>query len=141
MSLKCIDLAEVVDYVSKLDKEEPKTIWKLGVLDTRMRKQLEDLGIEYETDPAQPTTGKAKVKLNLGKSELEFVSFGLKGFENFFDKNGEQIHFKTEGRIVNGKPYHVVAEEILKIIPGNIITELAVKIKEINNIGEAERKN
>lgn len=141
MGIRAIDLSETTDFVSKLDKEEPKTIWKLGVLDTRMRKQLEDIGFEYEVDPSQPSSGKAKAKLNLGKSELEFVAFGLKGFENFFDKSGKPVSFKTEDRNVNGKIYHIVADEILKIIPGDIVTELAMKIKEINSVGEAERKN
>lgn len=141
MGIKAIDLTETVDYVSQLDKEEPKTVWKLGVLDTRIRKQLEDISWEYEADPSQPGNAKAKASFNLGKSEIEFVMFGLKGFENFFNKDGKQIYFKTEDHIVNGKIYHVVADEVIKIIPGNIITELAAKIKELNNVSDAERKN
>lgn len=141
MGIKAIDLTETMDYVSKLDKEEPKTVWKLGVLDTRIRKQLEDVSWEYEADPSQPGNAKAKASFNFGKSEIEFVVFGLKGFENLFDKNGKQVYFKTEERVVNGKVYHVVADEIIKIIPGNIITELAGRIKELNNVSEEERKN
>ena len=139
--IKALDLGSVVDYVSKTDTEEPKTIWKLGILDTRIRKQLEDVAWEYETDPSQPGSAKAKASFNLGKSELDFVAFGLKGFEGFTKADGKPVYFKTDDRNVNGKIYHIVADEILKIIPGDIIRELAEKIKNINNVDEEERKN
>ncbi len=141
MGITALDLSEMIDYVSKLDKDEPKTVWKLGVLDTRIRKQLEDVGLEYEVDPNQPGSGKAKTSLNLCKSELDFVAFGLKGFENFRKADGKQVYFKTDQRGVNGKVYYVVAEEILKIIPSNIITELATKIRDLNTVSEEEIKN
>ena len=139
--IKALDLNSVIDYVLKTDTEEPKTIWKLGILDTRIRKQLEDVAWEYETDPAQPGSATVKASFNMGKSEMDFVSFGLKGFEGFTKPDGKQVYFKTEERNVNGKIYHVVAEEILKIIPGDVIKELAEKIKNINNVDEEERKN
>ena len=139
--IKALDLGSVVDYVSKTDTEEPKTIWKLGILDTRIRKQLEDVAWEYETDPSQPGSAKAKASFNLGKSELDFVAFGLKGFEGFTKADGKTVYFKTDDRNVNGKIYHIVADDVLKIIPGDIIRELAEKIKNINNVDEEERKN
>lgn len=139
--IKALDLTSVIDYTLKTDTEEPKTAWKLGILDTRIRKQLEDIAWEYETDPSQPGGGKAKASFNMGKSELDFVAFGLKGFEGFTKADGKPVYFKTEDRNVNGKIYHIVADDVIKIIPGNAIKELAEKIKEINNVSEEERKN
>lgn len=139
--IKALDLTETINFISKNDTVDPKTTWKLGVLDTRIRKQLEDIAWEYEATPGAPENAKAKASFNLGKSELEFVAFGLKGFENFTKPDGKPVHFKTEERIVNGKVYHVVADEILKIIPGSIITEIAEKIRLINSVSEGEIKN
>lgn len=139
--IKAIDLGETIRYVSEHDKDEPKTTWLLGVLDTPIRKQIEDIAFEYEQTPGRPESAKAKATFNIGKSELEFVAFGLKGFEEFRDKIGKVIYFKTEDRPVQGRVYRVVANEILRIIPGNIVTELAKKIKEINNVSEDEIKN
>jgi len=141
MAIKALDLNSMVKYVSKLDTGEPKTEWSLGILDTRIRKQLEDVAWEYETDPSQPGQAKAKASFNLGRSEMDFVAFGLKGFDGFIKADGKQVYFKAEDRNVNGKIYHVVADEVLKIIPGDIVRELAEQIKNINNVDEEERKN
>ena len=137
--LKAIDLNDQIKYISPSDIEEPKTVWLLGTLDMRIRKQLEDIAIEYETTPGRPESAKAKASFNIGKSELEFVAFGLKGFENFNKPDGKPMYFKTEPRVVGGRTYQVVAEDVIKVIP--IISELAMKIKEINTLGEVETKN
>ncbi|MEI8350095.1 MAG: hypothetical protein WCI77_08065 [Candidatus Omnitrophota bacterium] len=141
MGIVALDINATIDHVSKKDIVGPKTIWKLGIIDTRIRKQLEDIAWEYETDPSQPGTGKVKASFNIGKGEIEFVAFGLKGFENFTDKDGTPVEFKTEKRMMANKIYYVVSDEVIKVIPGDIITELANRIKEINKVGEEERKN
>lgn len=141
MAIKALDLAEVIKYTLESDTEDPKTVWHLGVLDTRIRKQLEDISWEYEAKPGAPEDATAKAFFNIGKSELEFVAFGLKGFDNFLKPDGHAVYFKTEQRIVGGKVYHVLSEDILKIIPGDTIKVLADKIKEINSVTDTERKN
>lgn len=140
MAIQAIDLQETQDYVSKFDNGEPKTVWKLGVLDSRIKKTIEDVAWEYSANPNAPGDAKATASFNIGKTELEFVQFGLKGFEHFMT-TGRQVYHETEVKNVNGKSYHVLKEDILRIIPGNIIKELADKIKEINNVSEEERKN
>ena len=140
MAIQAIDLSEVQKFESKFDTGEPKTIWHLGCLDSRVKKIIEDVAWEYEASPNAPGDAKAKASFNMGKTELEFVQFGLKGFENFMGK-GKQIYHATEPRIVNGKQYHVLKAEILGLIPGNVLSELAAEIKKINNVDETERKN
>lgn len=142
MAIQAVDLSETQDYKSKYDTgdDAQKTVWKLGALDSRVKKTLEDVAWEYEANPTNPGDAKAKASFNIGKTELEFVQFGLKGFENFMG-SGRQIYFDTEVKNMNGKAYHVLKEDILKIIPGNVIRELAEKIKEINNVSEEEEKN
>ncbi len=140
MAIQAIDLNETQDYISKYDTGESKTIWKLGALDSRIKKTIEDVAWEYEANPNAPGDAKAKASFNIGKTELEFVQFGLKGFENFQNK-GKQVYHATDTKIVSGKTYHVLKDDILRIIPGDVIRELADKIKEINNVGEEERKN
>ena len=143
MGIQAIDLAEVTDYVSKFDKgkKDEQTIWQLGCLDSRIKKSIEDIAWEYEANPNAPSEAKAKASFNIGKTELDFVQFGLKGFKNFRNKQGKEIYYKDETKNVNGKIYHVLNSDLLGIIPGNIIAELAEKIKEINNVSEEERKN
>jgi len=142
MVIQAIDLTETQNFISKHDtgEEGKQTIWKLGSLDSRIKKTIEDIAWEYEANPNAPGDAKAKASFKIGKTELEFVQFGLKGFENFM-ANGRQVYHDTEVKNINGRTYHILKEEILCVIPGNIIKELADKIKEINNVSEEERKN
>lgn len=141
MAIQAIDLTETQDYVSKLDTDDgEKTIWKLGALDSRIKKQIEDVAWEYEANPNAPGDAKAKASFNIGKTELEFVQFGLKGFTNF-QNNGKQVYYDHEQKNIGGKAYHVLKSDILGIIPGDVIKELAEEIKRINNVSEEERKN
>lgn len=137
---KILDLGSEVRFELENDTE-PKTVWILGVLDTRIVKKLEDINWEYEALPGQPETARAKATFNTAKNELELVAFGLKGFENLQKPDGKPLYFKSESRVVGGKTYQVVAEEILRVIPGDAITELAKKIREINSIGIGQAGN
>lgn len=141
MAIQAIDLTETHDYISKLDTGEgEKTIWKLGALDSRIKKQIEDVAWEYEANPNSPGDARAKASFNIGKTELEFVQFGLKGFVNF-QNNGKQVYYDHEIKQVGNRSYHVLKADILGIIPGDVIKELADEIKRINNVSEEERKN
>jgi len=140
--IKSLDLASTVDYSMPEDKEQPITVFKLGMIDTRVRKMLEDISWEYEIDPSKPGEGKAKAQFNLSKSEIDFVAFGLKGFEHYVHGDtGKQVYFKTQQRTINSKVYFVVDDSILREMPGDVLSELARKIKEINNVSETDRKN
>lgn len=140
MAIQAIDLNATEKYVSQYDTGEEKTVWILGTLDTRIRTMIEDIAWEYEASPNAPGDAKAKASFNLGKSQAEFVQFGLKGIENLKCGN-KDVPFKTQEKNVNGVKYQVVSEEIMQIIPGNVMKELAEKIKELNQISEEERKN
>ena len=96
---------------------------------------------QYEADPAAPGTAKATTTFNFGAAEIEYVMFGLRGFNNFIDAKGRPIEFKTTPKVVNGQTYHVLSENILKVIPEAAIKELAAKIKELNSIRDEDVKN
>lgn len=122
MGIKGISLGETKDFVSEFDKEEPKTIWKLGVLDSEIFDLL----------------GEDKNPLRLVS---DAVRFGLKGFENFKDGNGSIIKFDTVSRAVGLYNYKVVADSIMKIIPPQVKTELGIEILKMSKLPEEEIKN
>ena len=123
MGIKGISLSETVDFVSKYDKEEPKTTWKLGVLDADMFASLGEL----TNNPL--------------KMMLEIVRFGLKGIENFKDASGNEIKFSAVSRAVGPYSYKIVSDNIIKIIPSPIISELGAEILKISKLNEEEAKN
>lgn len=117
-----ISLAETKDYISQYDKAEPKTIWKLGVLDSEIFDLL----------------GEDKNPLRLMS---DAVRFGLKGFENFKDAQGNVIKFDTVSRAVGAYNYKIVSDNIMKILPPQVKTELGTEILKMSKLNEEEIKN
>lgn len=122
MAIKGIRLSETKDYISKADSGDAKTVWKLGVLDS----DIFDLVCSND---------------KLMVIGAEAVRFGLKGFENFTDGDGHLVQFKTVSRPVGRYNYSVVADEIMKIIPPEIKSELGAEILKMSKLSEDEAKN
>ena len=120
--IKGLSLSETKDFISQYDKEEPKTIWKIGVLDSEIFDLL----------------GEDKNPLRLMS---DAVRFGLKGFENFKDENGNIVKFDTISRAVGQYNYKVVSDSIMKILPPQVKTELGTEILKMSKLNEDEIKN
>ncbi len=122
MGIKGISLGETKDFVSQYDKDEPKTIFKIGALDSEIFDLL----------------GEDKNPLRLMS---DAIRFGLKGFENFNDSNGKPIKFDTVSRAVGQYNYKVVSDSIMKILPPQVKTELGTEILKLSKLNEEEIKN
>lgn len=118
-----INLSETKNYTSKYDSGEKKTVWKIGVLDSESMTVV----MEEETKVLK-TTAMA-------------VRFGLRGFENFFDAQGNPVEFVTEQKILGGRPVHVISDKIMKIIPSPVVLELGTEILKMAQLSESEIKN
>lgn len=121
-----IDTGLAQDYVSKFDNSEPKTIWKIGVLSAQV---FAYVGSKI-SDSAKSIEGM-----------IEIVRFGLKGFENFKDKDGNDVKFTTQSKDVYSGTFHIVSDNIISFIPIDIIIELGGKILEITKLSEQVIKN
>lgn len=118
-----INLFETENYTSKYDKSEPKTVWKIGAIDSEsMPIVMADNG-------------------NTILAMTQAVRFGLKGFENFKDAKGNDVVYATEQKVFMGRLCNVLADSILKILPPMLILELGTKIVKIGELSEAEAKN
>jgi hypothetical protein len=122
-----INLDETIDFISKHDKGDPKTVFKIGAI---------------------PSKVQAKIGRLIGENNegsIEFVTeafrFGVHGIVNFCDKNGCPILFETSKEYVGNAVYSVVSNSILDIIPLVVISDVGAKIMSITNISEQEVKN
>ena len=138
--IKPINVGETIKYQLKGDNEDP-TIFIIGVLDSLIKSKLKDLGMVYKYNPEAPKESVAEARMDIAKQELEFVRFGVKGIENFKDKNGKDIPFKLIKRMVGIVEYEIVSDETLKYIPLSALRELAQVISDENEIGDEQRKN
>lgn len=141
MSLTAIDLGETLDYTSQFDtdKESP-TIFKIGVLDSLIMSKISDSLTVYEVDMENPDKNPA-TRFNYSQRQIEVVRFGLKGWENFKDKQGKDVQFRTKSLNYAGKNYEVVSDQSLSCLAFMLIQELAEVIFKQNRLSVEERKN
>lgn len=123
MALLGIDIDDVIDFVSKKDKDGDPTIFKLGVLTNRdklgiMQKIMDDKG--------------ELVMPELNKSAFDLVKKGLKKVVNLKKKDGsaEDIDVDDEN-----------ADQVIDKFPFDVVIELAEQLIKQNFMTEDESKN
>ena len=121
-----VDAGVALDFVSKYDNAEPKTIWKLSILSAYAYSRVSS----KMTDAAKYLEGM-----------IDVVRFGLSGFDNFKNKNGDIIKFDTQPYEISSQTYRVITNSIINQIPIDVIVELATKILDMTKLTEQEIKN
>ena len=135
-----IDINEVTDYISPKDTGEPKTVFKLGVIPNVVMASIKDQ-VRIELLDLVNEDGKTPVKTNLGELQLEYLRFGLKGWENYKGKNGNLIEFVKGNRNVAGMTVPIASNESINCLADSMVLELANKIQSLNTLTEQEIKN
>lgn len=143
MPIVGLSLEATRDYYSKHDPDRGSpqaTKFVIRTLDSRVMAALRDKGTTVMVDPTRPDD-EVSTTINLNEVEFMTVQFGLEGWENLVDENGQHIPFRTEGRRLGGKSYQVAHPDILCRVPGAVIKELAAEINRVNDLTEEEEKN
>ncbi len=140
--LTAVNLEESREFKSQFDPERDAnpTVFKLGLLDPFVRAMLDDEMTRLDFGPGGPD-GQATTSVRLGTRNIEMVRFGLRGIENFKGPDGNPVQWRTMRKNVRGRSYEVPSDEVLRLIPPKIISELAGEIAKENSISDEERKN
>jgi len=118
-----INLSETKKFISKYDKGDPQTVFKIGVLDSEQM-------VYVMSEEGQ-----------ILKTMTNAVRFGLKDVEKFLDAKGNEILFETEKKLFGGRQHDVVADSIMKVIPTAVILEMGTEIMKMSDLSEQEAKN
>ncbi len=113
-----LDLNAVVDYVTKDDDISNPTIWKLGIIPSYLFARVSE---EAQTKQIETV--------------YKILQLAIKGWENF------NIPFETVTEKFFGRDLEVVPLSILERIPLNVITDLSIKVMEVNKLTAVETKN
>lgn len=138
MAIRALNLHTTKKISHPNDTESP-TVWEIGAIDTRTLAKLNDAALVVGMDPNQPDAD-ADIKLANKTLAFETVQFGLRGWENFINDNGD-IQYATESRVIGAKKYEVAKGDLISFIPEDVVQWLADEIKKINNVGKVEAKN
>lgn len=140
MAILGISTFENQEYISEKDpaktKEEGATVFILGSLDVDIKAKLTDRSFSMEVG-----SGDQKINSQNNTVALDAVRFGLRGWENFKDKDGKAIPFKSEETLIGGRMYSVVSQKTLNSLPIDLIVELGNKIMRVNTVSEQVEKN
>lgn len=147
MGIKALKLDAVRPFISaseerkdgKLVDEANATIWEIGTLDSRIAGRIRDMATTVSVDPNAPDED-VNTQINLAEVNYQTVMFGLKGWKNFRDADGNDIPFRTKSRTFSGGTYRVVDPDLMKLIPMHVIDELAAEIKKDNEVSAADAK-
>lgn len=162
MALIALTANDSVEYVSDRDPSKVKTRVPIDPADptkgTREEVQVKDGATKFYCKPldvflmghiydnASRLSGKSGsdevgIHTRMNQTNIEAVRHGLAGFENFLDKRGNAIVFKTVKATVNGREYDVAADSVLEALGIQLIQELATEIKRISEVSAVEEGN
>jgi hypothetical protein len=137
-----IDPLEEFEYVLEEERKEPRdtqTIWKLVTLDIRQRARLEDEQAVGTLDSESARVD--AVKLNAGNMNYLALRAGLRGVENFPDRNGGVVEFKADKMLnILGKQMRPATDDFLSRIPKDAADEIADAIRENLRMSPEEGK-
>ena len=128
-------IGENIEYIAKKDRDSGSpTIWIIGPLDSFQQSKILSTLIDIDVKDDKP-----EVKRNKDRyvhNDFLLVKYGLKGFKNF-----GKVEVKTEKIKLMDRDMDVLTDDMLKVIPLDIIHELAEVIWNGNKVSEELRKN
>lgn len=134
-----IDIDAKREYVIKVERDKDiskQTKWILGVIDAVTLAKIDQMDVSYND-----STSETKITANILGRELEFVRYGLKGWENFKDKAGKTVSPRFTTISKAGLASQVLHNDSLCKIPNSVIRELAGEIRKDSALTDEEIKN
>jgi len=162
MALRALAVSDTVEYVSDLDPAKVKKPVPIDPNDPSKGEEVREVIEEgatvfllrpldvflmgYIYDNASTLSGKqgddmVGIHTRINQTNIDAVRHGLAGFKNFCDRHGNQVRYRTQKAVVNGREYQVVADDIMNMFGVRLIAELADKIKSISEVSPEEEKN
>lgn len=128
-----LDLAAQFDYIVKSDlKSKVPTKFKLGIIDNATMARLKDGQTRYILND-KSKDGNSDMTINRHQHNVEVVRHGLRGWENLSDGKGQVSFKKGEDGLVT--------DDVMKVLPLNVVEEIAEEIIRLNSFSGDESKN
>lgn len=115
------------------------SVFTLGTLTARVQVFLRDQATRFKPDP--DNQDKVVAEFSPNASAYETVRFGLKGWSNFADDEGNDLVLTFVKKVLGGREYDIVSEESMDLLHADVIRELSEELSKVNNLSEEEAKN
>lgn len=140
MPIKVINLTDTLEYESQFDTAkgtDSATVFSLVPLPNRINAVLKDRATKFTSSAG----GGMVADFRANDVALDIVRFGLKGIKRLEDAKGKPVKFHTQEYNFNGTQYPVVHDDLLDVIPLDVLRELSAQINSMSVVPEQEEKN
>lgn len=139
MAIFGLDLTTTKDFYSRHDtaeKKGDKTCFKIRPLDSRVYGMIRDRAFQFKLANKEGESAEGSHR----RYDVNFqaVAHGIEDIVNFTLPGGEAIEIKRRTAMVGNKKYEVLHDDVMRLIPGAIIDELAQEIMAANELDEKE---
>lgn len=142
MALNGLSSLESEEYISRDDpcktREEGATIFFLQNIPSAVMARISDMQSAQQVSLMDGAT-QTFVQRNSAKAREAF-KYGVSGWENFADKEGNPIAPEFEQAMVGGESLKVMTEKVMNKIPLAIIREVGDAAFNKNSLTEPQRK-
>ncbi len=142
MGVIAVDVYATREFILKVDKEDANpVVFQIGMLDPFLRAEVNDKLSGYSVNK-NGSEALADVHIHAHTRNITVVRYGLKGWKNFKDAQGNDVKFDTISEAipkVGNRP--IVSVECIKRLKANWVNELAEAIMDDNVLVEQDEKN
>lgn len=141
MAFVALNLSDTVDFQSSLDPNRGKegaAIFKIGAIPTRIFAKIKDQGSNFVLDDKAP--GGVNAEFTFNDTATEMVRYGLKGIKGFKDGNGNDLEYKTQKMKVGNSLVEALHDDLMDVLPLELIRELAMEINVLCEVPDAVKK-
>lgn len=138
MAIRVFDVSETCEYSLKEDTVDP-TVFVIGRIDHKLWAHLQDKNARMEVS-GLGAEAEGSVKFDVNARNSDFVRFGLKGWRNLKDKNGNEVEFSTVSCQTGVGNRPGLSDRYLDMFRP-FLAELAGQIEQFNAVSGEATKN
>lgn len=142
--IKALNVAATTTFICEDDRK--------SVNPTKFHLKAMDGFIEAIVNSKMSKFDMSSVSANNPDAEVDFsidpfagaqtaVKYCLTGWEGFGDHKGDEIKFKSKKKTLSGMLYDTVDDDLMRLIPKDVVMELYSEIQRISTLSGEESKN
>lgn len=146
MAVKALNITDTKEFISKHDdartEADGATVWVIGALDSATMGRIRDSSTVVSMGGDDAEDGRFETAVAMNRMNAEAVAAGLRGFRNFLDPvTSDAVTYKTVERDFPGGKRRVVHPDVMRVIPLDVIADLAAAVRGFNEAAEGEPGN
>lgn len=144
MPVKTLKIIGTFDYMCTLDDAygtPEASVFTLRMLDSRVAGQIKDASMSIAPADGNRVDPRGTTIMNLAETAFKTCQFGIAGWRNVFDAEGNELKYETTKRVVGQTLYEVVDPTLLALLPLEVLDQIANAIRIGNVVTKEEVKN